>query len=331
MASFTISLSCMTSAHIPWPSLSRSPLQLAAQAVLLQEGLVVRLQGLDVRELIALRVEVELVELLDPLQLLGILRSFELRVGPAIVPWVEGVETDHGQPLLRDGAAVVLQHLVHVFVVAERDHEIVKTTASLVHTQLRAVDWMMQVGVLREALLAEDTGFSRFAANNEGVAYDGPLLEDVLSGHLGEGQDLANIVQKPHEVEPVLVRPDLPDALGRLEVVDAVRKLVVGIRVVDQVVQEGDHFHDGEFALVELQPLLTHLLSKLHSLSSVHDFVGHLDNLLAFGILIIPEVVAEGVLSGLPVVEALQTQLRTLVLLHHRGRCTVGGGHPFCF
>mmetsp|Transcript_7920 Transcript_7920/g.22653 ORF Transcript_7920/g.22653 Transcript_7920/m.22653 type:complete len:248 (-) Transcript_7920:81-824(-) len=104
-------------AHRRFGGCKRSPTQLPSDAVLLQQRLVVRLQGGDVRHRVALRVQIELVKLLHPPLHLRILGSLELRVRALVMPRVEGVEADHVQALLGDSAPVLLEDTIHVLVV----------------------------------------------------------------------------------------------------------------------------------------------------------------------------------------------------------------------
>mmetsp|Transcript_80901 Transcript_80901/g.204507 ORF Transcript_80901/g.204507 Transcript_80901/m.204507 type:complete len:234 (+) Transcript_80901:744-1445(+) len=228
------------------------PAQLASDAVLLQQRLVVGLQCRHIWHRVSLGVQVELVELFHPLHHLSILRSLQMRVGTLVMPRVEGVEADHVQTGLWDRAAVLLQHPVHVLIVAPGHHQVRNAALRLVHAILRTVDRVLQVGVGLERLQAEDALVGRGAAHRESVADHGPLFQHVLTRDLWERQNLADVVQQPHEMEPIMVRPLLADALRSLKVVDAVRELIVGIGVVHKVVQKRNHLHDCEFSLVEL-------------------------------------------------------------------------------
>mmetsp|Transcript_61385 Transcript_61385/g.165146 ORF Transcript_61385/g.165146 Transcript_61385/m.165146 type:complete len:281 (+) Transcript_61385:664-1506(+) len=235
------------------------------------------------------------------------------------------MEPDHVEPGLGDRATVLLQDLVHVLIVAPRHHQVRDATARLVDAILGAEDRMLQVGVALEGLEAEDALVGRRAADGEGVADDGPLLEHVLARDLRQGQDLADVVEQADQVEPIVVRPLRADALGGLEVVDAVRKVVVGVGVVHEVVQDLNHLHDRELALVELQPLLPCLLAELDGLLLVHRVVCPLHDLLALRVLVVAEGVTEGVLLRLPVVEGLERQ--ALIAFGRRllvGRLLVG-------
>mmetsp|Transcript_89495 Transcript_89495/g.175155 ORF Transcript_89495/g.175155 Transcript_89495/m.175155 type:complete len:236 (-) Transcript_89495:398-1105(-) len=175
-----------------------SPTQLPADAVLFEEALVIRLQRCHIRHLVALGVQVELIELLHPLLSLLVLRSLEVRVRPPVVPRVEGVEPDHVQASFGDRAAVLLQDPVHVLVVAPRHHELGDAAARLVHAVLAAVYVVGEVRVRLEGLPPKDALLRRRAAHGEGIAHDGPLRQRVLPGDLRQGQDLAHVVEQAH-------------------------------------------------------------------------------------------------------------------------------------
>mmetsp|Transcript_89255 Transcript_89255/g.252503 ORF Transcript_89255/g.252503 Transcript_89255/m.252503 type:complete len:243 (+) Transcript_89255:1096-1824(+) len=213
------------------------------------------------------------------------------------MPWVARVEPDHVEALLWNGTAVELQHLVHVLVVTPGEHEARDAAPWLVHAMLRAIDWVVVVRVLLEGLREHDGVHGGCAAHREGVADNGPLLQHPIPGELWQRHHLPEVVQQAHQMEPIVLWPLGTDALRRLEVVDAVRDVHVGIGVVDEVVQHLDHLHDGELALLKLQPPLALLEAKIHRLLRVHGVVRPGNFVLPARILIIAERVSEHVLA----------------------------------
>mmetsp|Transcript_51543 Transcript_51543/g.117836 ORF Transcript_51543/g.117836 Transcript_51543/m.117836 type:complete len:260 (-) Transcript_51543:336-1115(-) len=156
---------------------------------------------------------------------------------------------------------------------------------------------MVVVGVLLERLGEHDGIHGRGAPHREGVAHDGPLLQGPVPGEPRQRHDLPEVVQQSHQVEPVVVRPLGTDALRRLEVVDAVRKVHVGIRIVDEVVEHLDDFHHGELSLLEPQPAVTLLSPEVHRLLGVHRVVRPCHLLLPAGVLVVTERVPEHILA----------------------------------
>merc|ERR1719159_1023365 len=127
------------------------------------------------------------------------------------------------------------------------------------------VDWMVRIRVaLKEfgeyALVAE------LATNCVCVAYHGPLFKFVFTCNWFEGHDLSKIVKKSNEMEPVMLRPLCTDALCCLEVMNAVWLLVVGIGIVNELVQHLDHLHHCKLTLVECKPSLMHVPNKIYIL-----------------------------------------------------------------
>mmetsp|Transcript_80898 Transcript_80898/g.204489 ORF Transcript_80898/g.204489 Transcript_80898/m.204489 type:complete len:546 (+) Transcript_80898:859-2496(+) len=154
----------------------------------------------------------------------------------------------------------------------------------------------------------------------------------MLTSDLWERQNFADVVQQPDEVEPIVVWPLFTDALRGLEVVDAVREIVVGIGVVHEIIQQHDHLHDRELPLVKLQPLLPLLLAKLNRLLRVHGVVSLLHHILPLRVLVVAEAIPKGILLGLPIMKLLQGQSLRL-LLHHLGssfQAAARRGLPLC-
>lgn len=77
-----------------------------------------------------------------------------------------------------------------------------------------------------------------------------------------------------------MVWPHLTNALRCLEIMDAVWEVVVGVRLIDEVVEHLDDFQNCEFAFVQLEPLFTLSLDKIHCLVCVHGRVCELDHIL---------------------------------------------------
>jgi len=95
--------------QIPNPS----PPQLA-RAVLVDQALVIRPQRLDIRQFIALGIQIKLVEFQDPISVdlvRGVLKLAVLVVG---VPRVERVVADDEQTFVGNRAVVALQNVIHV-------------------------------------------------------------------------------------------------------------------------------------------------------------------------------------------------------------------------
>ena len=71
-----------------------------------------------------------------------------MAVSPLVMPGVEGVKADHVQAMLGNGAAVELQHLVHVLIMAPREHEVADAAARVVDAVLGAEKRVAVVRVL---------------------------------------------------------------------------------------------------------------------------------------------------------------------------------------
>mmetsp|Transcript_57538 Transcript_57538/g.103411 ORF Transcript_57538/g.103411 Transcript_57538/m.103411 type:complete len:370 (+) Transcript_57538:356-1465(+) len=304
----------LVSPQTPCGCTQLSPPQLAIQIVLLDERGIVRLEAAHIWNCISLGVEVKLIEFFDPLHRLSILWSLKLCVCALVVPGVEGVETDHVEPELWDRTAAGLQHLIHVFVVPPGQGEIGNAAAWLIDAVLGAIDWVGVVWVLLETFWEHDGILFRSTAHNKGIPHHGPLLKNAVARHLRQGHDLPQVVEESHEVEPVVLLPWplLADALSGLEVMDAVREVHIRVRVVNQVVEHLDDLHNGELALVELQPVRLLRPHEVQGLLRVHFIVGLGDLGLSDRGLVIAEGVAEHVL-----------RLQDLV---GRALLTVGGG-----
>ena len=87
---------------------------------------------------------------------------------------------------------------------------LVQAAVLLVDAELLGVHRVRDVRVVPEGLPAVDDGVPGGAAHGEGVADDGPLRLVV------EGHDLAQVVDEAGQLEPLLVRVLLANALGRL-------------------------------------------------------------------------------------------------------------------
>eukprot|EP00053_Salpingoeca_punica_P005899 m.57254 g.57254 ORF g.57254 m.57254 type:complete len:376 (-) comp13445_c0_seq3:345-1472(-) len=250
-----------------------SPAQ-QARAVLVDERLVVGLEGLDIRHIVALGVQVKLVELLDPGAHLLVALAGEVEVVVARVPRVEGVVADHVEALHGQGAVVVLEDAVHVLVVAPGHEQAVQAAVGLVDAKVRVVLRVLLVGAELK-LLAEDDRLAGLAADGVRVAHCRPLRLTP------QRKDLADVVDEPGEVEPVLVRVQLADALGCLESVARVGHVHVRVAVVDQLVELKERVHHRHLLRVELGPLGNPSADALDGLADVHQLVGLAHNLKA--------------------------------------------------
>lgn len=72
----------------------------------------------------------------------------------ARVPWVEGMEADNVQRLLRKSGFVVFQHLVHVFIVSPAQCQLFKAYVWSIATIFGVVFRIVTVGIPNETLLA---------------------------------------------------------------------------------------------------------------------------------------------------------------------------------
>mmetsp|Transcript_109575 Transcript_109575/g.309119 ORF Transcript_109575/g.309119 Transcript_109575/m.309119 type:complete len:201 (+) Transcript_109575:573-1175(+) len=162
---------------------------------------------------------------------------------------------------------------------------------------------MLEVGIAFKRLQAENAILGRRATHREGVTHDGPLFERAVAGDFWKREDLADVMEEPNEVEPIVVGPLLADAFRRLEVVDAVREVVVRIGIVHEVVQQPNHLHYGELAFVEPEPILPLPLAKSHGLVPMHCVVSQLNDVLALRVLVIAEAVSEGVHLRFPILQ----------------------------
>jgi hypothetical protein len=251
-----------------------SPLQLS-WAVLVNETLVVGLEGLWIWELVALGVQVELIELLYPSEHLGVFGVLHPLVLAFLVPGVERVETDHVHTLLRDGAVVALEHVVHVLIVPVGHGNIIKTTTVLVDAFLRGVDRVVKVLVVLEEFWEHDF-VGEFAPNREGIP-DHAILRLAKAA-----QNLTEVVEQPNEVEPVVVGPFGADSLCCLEIVVGVGHVRVGVGVVDHRVQQLNDLPDRHLPLAE---------------GSVLGELGF-DEVVVLVLMVLPVELADGVLAS---------------------------------
>mmetsp|Transcript_7539 Transcript_7539/g.19429 ORF Transcript_7539/g.19429 Transcript_7539/m.19429 type:complete len:335 (+) Transcript_7539:455-1459(+) len=241
--------------------------------VLVDEALVVRFQGLHVGDAVALGVKIKLVKLADPRQHGLVLLALKLLVRVPSVPWVEGVKPYHVHAFVWNCCTVVAEHLVEVFVVPPREHQVIKAAAFLVDPKLGAVHRMLAIGAVLKSF-REDNCWRRRTANNIGISDGGPL------GLAVKCHDLAEVVNQPRQVEPVLVRMLLPDALGGLEGVHNVGKICVGIALIHHLVEQVERPHRVQLKVVKFQPLRPHLFSVRHRLLGVHFSVCPTDAIL---------------------------------------------------
>mmetsp|Transcript_109573 Transcript_109573/g.309113 ORF Transcript_109573/g.309113 Transcript_109573/m.309113 type:complete len:294 (+) Transcript_109573:309-1190(+) len=249
---------------------------------------------------------VELDKLLNPLHRHSILGGLQMHVGPAPVPWVEGSETDHVEGMLRDDAAVLLQHLVHILVLAPGHRQVRDAALWRVHSNVAAVELVPEVRIALERSQAESALLRRRAAHWEGVAHHGPRFELASASKLWKRKDLSDAVQKANEVEPVMLGPLLADPLRHLESVDAVRQIAFCDGIALACVQKGDHVHNGEFAFVELEPLLPLLRNEVHRLAGMHGVVHTSRRFLAVRVLVLAEHARRFTTSVLRVLPSVQ-------------------------
>ena len=251
--------------------ISRLPLDDLLWEVLVDELHVVRLELLDVWLLVRLAVEVVGVESLDSGKLLLVTWAHHPVVGAGRVPWVEAVESDHGKSLLWQGA-LVLADVVEVLVVAPAEHDVVETAAWGVDAVLGAVDRVFEVWVLRERLVAVDDALVECTADWEGVTNDVPLALGVE-----EEEELSEVVDEAGNLHPSWLAVT-SDGLGTLEQMLDLAELGVGVALIDQGVE------------------------LLHGLPD-----GHLSSGLGLEIVSGLEVVGDGVLGVLLLVEVLDS------------------------
>lgn len=115
---------------------------------------------LDVVASVSLAIEIELIELVDPptrntvvkrilvlritaqhlLEHLTVFCGLEVSVGTLTVPRIERVITDHPESRLGQLGAIATTDLIEIFIMAPAHGQLVDTTASLVNTQLGAVN-----------------------------------------------------------------------------------------------------------------------------------------------------------------------------------------------
>jgi hypothetical protein len=206
----------------------RAPtLQLGGQ-VLRDEGLVVGAQLAPVGALLALRVEVEGVEAAHGLELRGVARVGEARVGALAVPGVEGVVADDRE---RGIGEVGEQHAVEVLVVAEGEQQRVEAAARLVEAVGAPVRGDARRVRLEE--LGVDDARVEGAAHRKGVADHGPLRLAEAAEHLAE------VVHEAGEHEPARSARGA-QRFGRLERVVELRELEIGVGLVDQLRERGE-------------------------------------------------------------------------------------------
>merc|ERR1712183_1237877 len=112
------------------------------------------------------------MELQHPVHDVVVALSHEVFVVLPSVPGVAGVEPDPPETLSRDHRPCLLhlidQNVVEILVVTPGHHYILYPAVRLVYPILRVVPGVLHVSVLLEALLTEDDGGSRPAADREG-------------------------------------------------------------------------------------------------------------------------------------------------------------------
>ena len=98
-------------------------------------------------------------------------------------------------------------------------------------------------------MLAMSPPHLELAPDGERVPHHAPLLLPV------HGHDLPQVVQEPHQLEPLLVRVVLPYPLGGLERVHGVGQVHVGVALVHEGVEHLQGLHRAAPEMVEAQPL----------------------------------------------------------------------------
>ena len=157
---------------------------------LVDQGLVIGYQTVHVRQVGRFRVEVKLVEFENPLQHLLVFVVAEMPVAAAGVPRVEGVIPDDVERLFWQQVVVGLENPVEVLVVTPRHDDVVQTTVLGVDAQLGVVFFVPHVGVVLEALDAEDDGRVGRAPDDVRVPHGRPL------GFPPKGHDFADVVNQ---------------------------------------------------------------------------------------------------------------------------------------
>ena len=171
--------------------------------------MVVRLQLLNVGRLSVLAVQICLVELENPNQLLFVALVHDVTISSAAVPRVAAVVTNARETLRGDLAVVLEADLVHVLVVTPGEMHIVETTVGRVDAVLGVVFRVHVVLVVLQELVVHDSVRVR-ETDGESVANNGPLR---LGAPLGERKHLAEVVNQTSQVKPVVFGIHLAQAL----------------------------------------------------------------------------------------------------------------------
>mmetsp|Transcript_27166 Transcript_27166/g.59371 ORF Transcript_27166/g.59371 Transcript_27166/m.59371 type:complete len:218 (-) Transcript_27166:574-1227(-) len=165
-----------------------SPHQLLCGEVLVDEAHVVPLQLRNVLQCVALRVQVVLIERLEPGQVLLVILIQQVVVGVVAMQRVERVVPHDGVRRPRQQTPVLHHHLIHVLVVPPAHVHVLEAAVLSVHPELGVVLWVVLVGVALEEAVVDD-GLVVRAAHGEGVTYTSPLsqrAEGFVRHHLSE-------------------------------------------------------------------------------------------------------------------------------------------------
>lgn len=91
------------------------------------------------------------------------------------MPWIERVEANDVEGLFRKSAFIVLQHLIHVFIVTPTQHQVFQAHIWLVHATLCVVVWVVAIWIADEALISINNVIRPLTAHHECVANNSPL------------------------------------------------------------------------------------------------------------------------------------------------------------
>lgn len=260
-----------------------SPLE-DSRTVLLDERLVVRLQLLHIRQVSGFCVKIIFVEFVHPGQHFEVFVVAQLHVVSMRVPGVEGMEADHVQSFLWDGAVVELQNSVQIFIVTPGHEHFVKPTVWLINSTFGVVFWVGFVWIIHKRIVSENNVLLKLAANGKRIPYHGPLRL------VPQSHDFAHIMDEADELEPVFVGVVSADSLCGLEGVEGVGEVHVRVGLIHQLIQRHYRLHHPHLTVVEAGPLRMLLLDEAQGLVGVHEFVGLEDSLDQISILIVSVV-----------------------------------------